>query len=63
VQESWQTEFWIQRYGSGSFEGQNGLFRRYWGVFVEFLVAEGLSRERTGLLRSLGNFQGILVDL
>jgi hypothetical protein len=31
AQESQKTELRIERFGSGRFEGENGLFRRFWG--------------------------------
>jgi hypothetical protein len=44
--------FQIERYGSGRFGRQNGLFRRVWGYLWDFLVA----------LAKFGNFQVFLVD-
>jgi hypothetical protein len=62
VQESRQTEFRIERYGSKSFEGQNGLFTRCWDICGIFLVAGRLWRERAGARTKFGDFFGILVD-
>jgi hypothetical protein len=31
AQELLKMKLWIERYGSRSFGGQNGLFRRFWG--------------------------------
>jgi hypothetical protein len=47
AQESRKTELWIERYGSRRFQGQNGIFKRFWGVFAEFLSGWKLWCERT----------------
>jgi hypothetical protein len=39
-------ELWIKRYGSGSFQGQNGLFRRFWGNSGIFEVVGGFLAQR-----------------
>jgi hypothetical protein len=36
VQESRKTEPSIERYGSRRFQGQNGLFRRFWEYLRNF---------------------------
>jgi hypothetical protein len=40
----------------------NSLFKRFWGVFVEFLSGWKLWCKRTGAHEKFGNFLGILVD-
>jgi hypothetical protein len=40
--------------GSGSFQGQNGLFRRFWGNSGIFGVVVGSWCKRQGLLQNLG---------
>jgi hypothetical protein len=42
--------------GSESFQGQNGLFRTFWGNSGIFGVVGGFWNKRHGLLRSLGIF-------
>jgi hypothetical protein len=55
-----KTELWIKKYGSGTFQGQNGLFKRFWANSEIFEVVGGFWRKRQGLLRNLGNFWGFL---
>jgi hypothetical protein len=52
--------------GSKSFQGQNNLFRRFWGNSGIFVVVGGFWRKRQGLLQSLdffGDFCGFLKGL
>jgi hypothetical protein len=51
---------WNKRYGFESFQGQNSLFRRFWGSSRIFGVVGGSLAQKTGLLRNLGNFQEFL---
>jgi hypothetical protein len=55
AQESWKMELRIERYGSRRYEGQNGLFRRFWGGFVEFLSGWKRWRKRTRVFAKFGN--------
>jgi hypothetical protein len=55
-------ELWIKRYGSRSFQGQNGLFKRIWGNSGFFEVVGGFCRKRQGLLQNLEIFLSIFVD-
>jgi hypothetical protein len=44
-------ELEIERYGSGRFQGQNGLFRRFWGgggICGIFEWLEALARKNRG---------------
>jgi hypothetical protein len=45
----------------GSLQGQNGLFRRFWGNFGIFGVVGGSLVQKTGLLQNLGFFQAFLL--
>jgi hypothetical protein len=45
-----------------SFQGQNGLFRRFWGNFEIFVVVGGSWRKRQGLLQSLVIFREFFVE-
>jgi hypothetical protein len=49
-------ELWIKRYGSVSFQGQNSIFRSFWGSFGIFGVVGGSFSQKTGFLRNLGIF-------
>jgi hypothetical protein len=46
--------------GSGSFQGQNSLFMRFWGTSGIFGVVGGSWHNRQGLLLNMGIFQGFL---
>jgi hypothetical protein len=58
AQESRKMELGIERYGSGRFQGQNGLFRMFWGAFVHFFSGWKSLRERTRALAKFDNFSG-----
>jgi hypothetical protein len=45
-----KTELWIKKYGPGSFQGQNGLFKRFWANSEIFEVVVGFWHKRQGLL-------------
>jgi hypothetical protein len=55
-------ELWIKRYGSRSFQGQNGLFKRIWGNSGFFEVVGGFLSQKTGALAKFGFFLSIFVD-
>jgi hypothetical protein len=60
VQESWKTELWIERYGLGRFQGQNGLFRSFGGICRIFEWLEALARKKRALAK-LKIFWGFFV--
>jgi hypothetical protein len=62
VQELRLTEFWKERYGSRSFEAQNGLFRRRWGICgIFFSDWKALARMNRGSYEVWGFFGDFVV--
>jgi hypothetical protein len=45
--------------GSGSFQGQNGIFRRFWGNFGIFLSGWRVLAQNTGALAKFGDFWSV----
>jgi hypothetical protein len=60
AQELRKMELWIKRYGLWSLQGQNGLFRRFWGNSRIFGVVGGTWLKIQGLLQNSGIFWGFL---
>jgi hypothetical protein len=58
-----ETELWIKRYGSGSFQGKTVFLGGFGGYLWNFRVVGGFWRKRQGLLRSLEIFCGFLGSL
>jgi hypothetical protein len=61
-----KTELWIKKYGSGSFQGQNGLFKRFWQILKFLKWLEGFGTKDRGsceIWEIFGDFCGFLEGL